>query len=146
MNSKSNSIYNKSKSRSISNKKNNSKKNIFDINNSILFARKKKIRNANNKNIKQFSNKDIINKFNWRVDSRNKKCLFTSKNSFKCNTKNIFCQNDSSFKASFIDAVNYIKNSNKNKDLQKYTKIFKYLNYNKNCCLKTQRNYSFNNI
>ena len=148
INSKSNSIYNISKSRSKSNKKNNSKNNLFDSSNSNLFKQKTKIKNVNSKNFKRIKSnkKNIINKFNWKIDSRNKRALFISKNSSKCKTKNILCQNDSSLKASFLGAINYIKNSNKNKDIRNYSKMFKYMNYNKNYCSKTQRNCSFNNI
>ena len=92
---------------------------------------------------------NIINKFNWKIDSRNKKHFLVSKNSkntLKCKTKNILCQNDSSLRASFLDAINYIKGSNKNKDIKNISKIIKYVNYNKSYYSNIQRNYSFNNI
>ena len=31
--------------------------------------------------------KNIVNKFNWKIDSRNKKSLFSSKNFFKSKTQ-----------------------------------------------------------
>ena len=132
VNSRSSSRYNKSKSKSKSNKKN--KNNLFDSNNSYLFNQKNKTKNIANKN--------IINKFNWKIDSRNKRPLFISKNLSKYKTKNIY-QNDTSLKSSFLWVINNIKN--KIQDSKNYSKIFKYIN-NKNCCSTTQRNYSFNNI
>ena len=134
VNSRSSSRYNKSKSKSKSNKKN--KNNLFDSNNSYLFNQKNKTKNIANKN--------IINKFNWKIDSRNKRPLFISKNLSKYKTKNIY-QNDTSLKSSFLGVINNIKNKNKIQDSKNYSKIFKYIN-NKNCCSTTQRNYSFNNI
>ena len=132
VNSRSSSRYNKSKSKSKSNKKN--KNNLFDSNNSYLFNQKNKTKNIANKN--------IINKFIWKIDSRNKRPLFISKNLSKYKTKNIY-QNDTSLKSSFLWVINNIKN--KIQDSKNYSKIFKYIN-NKNCCSTTQRNYSFNNI
>ena len=134
VNSRSSSRYNKSKSKSKSNKKN--KNNLFDSNNSYLFNQKNKTKNIANKN--------IINKFNWKIDSRNKRPLFISKNLSKYKTKNIY-QNDTSLKSNFLGVINNIKNKNKIQDSKNYSKIFKYIN-NKNCCSTTQRNYSFNNI
>ena len=147
INCKSNSIYNISKSRSKSNKKNSSKNNLFESSNSNLLIKKTKIKNDKSNNFKQKKNnkKNIINKFNWKIDSRNKRALFISKNNSKFKTKNILCQNDSSLKLSSLGEINCIKNSNKNKDIRNYSKIFKYINYNKNNCSKTQRNFSFNN-
>ena len=133
VNSKSSSKYNSSKSRSKSNHKNNSKNNLMDSNNSNLF--KKNIRtNINNKNLN----------INWKIDSRNKRALFLSKNTSKLKTKNIV-QNNSYLKASFLGSNNYIKYSNKIKDIKNYSKLFKYIG-NKNYSTKSQRNYSFNNI
>ena len=134
VNSRSSSRYNKSKSKSKSNKKN--KNNLFDSNNSYLFNQKNKTKNIANKN--------IINKFNWKIDSRNKRPLFISKNLSKYKTKNIY-QNNTSLKSNFLGVINNIKNKNKIQDSKNYSKIFKYIN-NKNCCSTTQRNYSFNNI
>ena len=134
VNSRSSSRYNKSKSKSKSNKKN--KNNLFDNNNSYLFNQKNKTKNIANKN--------IINKFNWKIDSRNKRPLFISKNLSKYKTKNIY-QNNTSLKSNFLGVINNIKNKNKIQDSKNYSKIFKYIN-NKNCCSTTQRNYSFNNI
>ena len=147
INCKLNSIYNISKSRSKSNKKNSSKNNLFESSNSNLLIKKTKIKNDKSNNFKQKKNnkKNIINKFNWKIDSRNKRALFISKNNSKFKTKNILCQNDSSLKLSSLGEINCIKNSNKNKDIRNYSKIFKYINYNKNNCSKTQRNFSFNN-
>ena len=136
INSRSSSRYNKSKSKSKSNKKNKNQKNLFDSNNSNLFNQKNKS--------KIITNKNIINKFNWKIDSRNKRALLISKNISKYKTKNIF-QNDTSLKSSFLGAINNVKNANKLNDTKNYSKIFKCVN-NKNCCSITQRNYSFNNI
>ena len=93
----------------------------------------------NTKNIKQskINKNNIVNKFNWKKDSRNKKVLFVNKNTSKYKTKIIF-QNDSSLKISFLDG-------NKYKNKKNYSKIFKYIS-NKNCCSKIQNNYSFNNL
>ena len=136
INSRSSSRYNKSKSKSKSNKKNKNQKNLFDSNNSNLFNQKNKS--------KIITNKNIINKFNWKIDSRNKRALLISKNISKYKTKNIF-QNDTSLKSSFLGAINNVKNANKLNDTKNYSKIFKCVN-NKNYCSITQRNYSFNNI
>ena len=136
INSRSSSRYSKSKSKSKSNKKNKNQKNLFDSNNSNLFNQKNKS--------KIITNKNIINKFNWKIDSRNKRALLISKNISKYKTKNIF-QNDTSLKSSFLGAINNVKNANKLNDTKNYSKIFKCVN-NKNCCSITQRNYSFNNI
>ena len=136
VNSRSSSRYNKSKSKSKSNKKNKNQKNVFDSNNSNLFNKKNKS--------KIITNKNEINKFNWKIDSRNKRALFISKNISKYKTKNIF-QNDTSLKSSFLGAINNLKNTNKLNDTKNYSKIFKCIN-SKNCCSITQRNYSFNNI
>ena len=119
---------------------------MIDSNNSNLFKKKIKSNNSPNKNLKQIKNnrKNIINRYNWKIDSRNKRALFISKNTSKYKTKNN-CKNDSSLKSNVLGVINYIKNTNKVKDTKNYSKIFKYIN-NKNCCSITQRNYSFNNI
>ena len=144
VNSKSSSRYNISKSKSKSNKKNNSKNNLFDSNSSILL--KQITKKITNKNLRQIKNnrRNIINRFNWKIDSRNKRVLFISKNTSKYKTKNLL-QNDSSLKSSFLGPNNYIKKSNKLQDIKNNSKIFKYIN-NKNYCSITQRNYSFNNL
>ena len=138
INSLSSSRYNVSKSKSKSNKKNNSKNNLFDSNNSNLFIQKVKPKNVNSKNIKEIKNnkKNIINKYYWKNDSRNKKVSFNNKNISKYNTKNIL-QNETSLKISFIDGIKYNKKN--------YSKIFNYINH-KHCCSKIQNNYSFNNL
>ena len=141
-NSKSNSRYNASKSRSKSNKNNKNNKNSLFDNNNILFKQNNKIKNLNSKNKKHLNNK--YNNINWKIDSRNKRALFISKNTSKFKTKNIL-QNSSFLKASFLGPINYIKNSIKLNDIKNYSKLFKYIG-NKNYCSKIQRNYSFNNI
>lgn len=149
INSKSNSSYNMSKSpsKSKSKKKNNSKNYLIEGNNNILFKQKTKERNFNNKNLKQIKNnkKNILHKLNWKIDSRNKKPLFISNNISKCKTKNILNPNDSCIKKSILGMINSKKKSNQKKNIQNYSKIFKYMS-NKNLGFKTQRNYSFNNI
>ena len=104
------SIQNASKSRSKSNKKNESKNNVFE---------------SNNTNIKPIKNnkKNIVNKFNWNIDSRNKKTLFGSKNFFQSKTKNILFPNESSFKLNFLSAINQMKIDNKNREIKKYTNL-----------------------
>ena len=143
-NSHSISIQNLSKSHSKSNKKSNnsSKKNIKDSNNSNLI-RQKTTKSKIENNFKN-SKRNIINKYRWKNDSRNKRPLFMTKNTSKFKTKNILNQNDSSTKISFLDVINYIKKSNKdNKDIRHYSKIFKCMS-NKNLSSHTQRNYSIN--
>ena len=137
----------KSPSKSKSKKKNNSKNYLIEGNNNILFKQKTKERNFNNKNLKQIKNnkKNILHKLNWKIDSRNKKPLFISNNISKCKTKNILNPNDSCIKKSILGMINSKKKSNQKKNIQNYSKIFKYMS-NKNLGFKTQRNYSFNNI
>jgi len=143
-NSHSLSLQNISKSRSKSNKKNNnsSKKNLIDSTSSNLYKQKttkSKIENNFNN-----SNRNIINKYRWKNDSRNKRPLFMTKNTSKFKTKNILNQNDTSTKKSFLDVINYIKKSNKeNKGIRHYSKIFKCMS-NKNLSSQTHRNYSIN--
>ena len=127
----SSSMHNASKSRSKSNKKNESKNNIFESNNtSNIFKKKNNVKNMNNniinmRNIKPIKNnkKNIVNKFNWNIDSRNKKTLFGSKNFFKSKTKNVLFPNESSFKKSFLGAINQMKNDSKNREIKKYTNL-----------------------
>ena len=121
---------NVSKSRSKSNKK-ESKSKIYDGNTSNLFKKKSHKKNSNiNNNVNNINNitnvrnmkpiknnkKNIVNKFNWKIDSRNKKSLFSSKNFFKSKTKNILFPNESFFKKSFLGSNIHIKNDSKNKE------------------------------
>ena len=77
------------------------------------------------RNIKPIKNnkKNIVNKFNWNIDSRNKKSLIGGKNFFKSKTKNILFPNESSLKMSFLSVINHIKNDNANKEIKKYTNV-----------------------
>ena len=61
----------------------------------------------------------VVNKFNYNIDSRNKKTLFGCKNFFKCKTKNFLFPNESSLKINFLGAINHIKNNSKNKEFKK---------------------------
>ena len=128
----SNSANNISKSRSKSNKKKDNKNNIFESNTSNIFKKKsnsknKNINNNNNitnvRNMKPIKNnqKNIVNKFNWKIDSRNKKSLFNSKNFFKSKTKNIIFPNESSLKMSFLGGINHNKNDSKSKEIKNYS-------------------------
>mgnify|MGYP003571349592 FL=1 len=128
----SSSAHDASKSRPKSNKKNESKNNIFELNNTSKIIKKKNIiKNMNMTNITNVRNmkpiknnkKNIVNKFNWKIDSRNRKSILGSKNFFKSKTKNILFPNESSLKMSFLSAINQIKNDSKNKDKKKYTDL-----------------------
>ena len=128
----SSSAHDASKSRAKSNKKNESKNNIFDGNNASKIIKKKNIiKNMNMTNITNVRNikpiknnkKNIVNKFNWKIDSRNRKSILGSKNYFKSKTKNIIFPNESSLKMSFLNAINQIKNDSKNKEKKKYTDL-----------------------
>ena len=129
----SNSMHNASKSRSKSNKKNESKNNIFESTNSSNILKKKnktKIINSNvsnMRNIKPIKNnkKNIVNKFNMNVDSRNKRLLFGNKNIFKSKTKNILFPNESYLKMSILSAINQIKSCSKNKEIKKHSNLSK---------------------
>ena len=129
----SNSMHNVSKSRSKSNKKNESKNNIFESTNSSNILKKKnktKIINSNvsnMRNIKPIKNnkKNIVNKFNMNVDSRNKRLLFGNKNIFKSKTKNILFPNESYLKMSILSAINQIKSCSKNKEIKKHSNLSK---------------------
>ena len=129
----SNSMHNASKSRSKSNKKNESKNNIFESTNSSNILKKKnntKIINSNvsnMRNIKPIKNnkKNIVNKFNMNVDSRNKRLLFGNKNIFKSKTKNILFPNESYLKMSILSAINQIKSRSKNKEIKKHSNLSK---------------------
>ena len=121
----SSSMHNASKSKSKSNKKKESKVNIFESSNRSNLFKKKNNNIANVRNIKPIKNnkKNIVNKFNWNIDSRNKKTLFGSKNFFKSKTKNILFPNESSLKMSILGVINHIKNDSKNKEIKKYTNL-----------------------
>ena len=77
------------------------------------------------RNIKPIKNnkKNIVNKFNVNIDSRNKKILFRNKNIFRSKTKNILFPNESYLKMCILSAINKIKRGSKNKDMKKYSNL-----------------------
>ena len=79
------------------------------------------------RNIKPIKNnkKNIVNKFNMNVDSRNKRLLFGNKNIFKSKTKNILFPNESYLKMSILSAINQIKSCGKNKEIKKHSNLSK---------------------
>ena len=123
----SSSMHNASKSKSKSNKKKESKVNIFESSNRSNLFKKKNNNIANVRNIKPIKNnkKNIVNKFNMNVDSRNKRLLFGNKNIFKSKTKNILFPNESYLKMSILSAINQIKSCSKNKEIKKHSNLSK---------------------
>ena len=65
--------------------------------------------------------KNIVNKYYWNIDSRNRKSLIGNKNHFKSKTKNILFPNESSLKMNYFSVISQIKNDSKSKEKKKYS-------------------------